>query len=155
MFSLRGHVEKSKEFHEPHDAVLAEIQDVSLKLPLAQTWGPCEAQSRQHVNSISVIKSATYVFDPEILSFFEETSCEQLLLGEGIVGKALGTNQPCFTDINDFRRTDYPISSYYGLNVAMAIRLRSTYMGPTDFILEFFRPAIAKEMKNKKIFEAR
>ncbi|KAL7606749.1 hypothetical protein Lser_V15G17069 [Lactuca serriola] len=143
---------KQKDFSEPYDAVLSEIQDVlrsicnTLNLPLAQTWGRCEGRS----GPISVIESASYVFDPEILGFFEATSSQQLVSGEGIAGKALGTNQPCFTDINDFCRTDYPISSYYGLNAAMAIRLRSTYTGTTDFILEFFLPRNCKRDDEQK-----
>ncbi|XP_023751356.1 protein NLP2 [Lactuca sativa] len=147
----------TKEFKEAHDVVIAEIRDVvkticnTFKLPLAQTWGPCEARSQQHVNSFSVIKSASYVFDPEILSFFEGTSGEQLVPGEGIAGKALGRNQLCFNDINDFCRTDYPISSYYGLNGVISIRLRSTcYTGPTDFILEFFLPRDCKRDEEQK-----
>ena len=40
-----------------------------------------------------MIESASYVFDPEILGFFEATSTQQLVSGEGIAGKALGTNQ--------------------------------------------------------------
>ncbi|CAI9281150.1 unnamed protein product [Lactuca saligna] len=54
-----------------------------------QTWGPCEGRS----GPIYVIESASYVFDPEILGFFEATSTQQLVSGESIVGKALGTNQ--------------------------------------------------------------
>ncbi|KAL4585098.1 hypothetical protein LXL04_009712 [Taraxacum kok-saghyz] len=141
-----------KEFIEPYDAVFVEIRDVlrticnTLNLPLAQTWGPCTGRS----GPISVIKSASYVFDPEILGFFEATCSQQLVPGEGIAGKALGTNQPCFTDFNDFCRTDYPTISYHGLNGSVAIRLRSTYMGPTDFILEFFLPRDCKRDEEQK-----
>ncbi|CAI9289739.1 unnamed protein product [Lactuca saligna] len=50
---------------------------------------PLEGRSRP----IYMIESASYVFDPEILGFFEATSTQQLVSGEGIAGKALGTNQ--------------------------------------------------------------
>ncbi|CAH1423475.1 unnamed protein product [Lactuca virosa] len=78
---------KQKVFSEPYDAVLAEIQDVlrsicnTLNLPLAQTWGPYEGRS----GTISVIESASYVFDTEILGFFEATSSQQLVSGEGLI----------------------------------------------------------------------
>ncbi|CAH1419282.1 unnamed protein product [Lactuca virosa] len=52
-------------------------------------------------------------------------------------------------------RTDYPISSYYGLNAAMAIRLRNTYTGPTDFILDFLLPRDCKRDDEQKRSEPR
>lgn len=82
---------KQKEISERYDAVLAEIQDVlrticnTLKLPLAQTWGPCEGRPHQPVSTISVIESASYVYDPEILGFFEATSNQKLVPGEGLI----------------------------------------------------------------------
>ncbi|KAI3711451.1 hypothetical protein L2E82_41552 [Cichorium intybus] len=63
---------KQKDFSKPYDALLAEIREVlrticnTLKLPLAQTWGPCEGRPHQPVSTISVIESASYVLDPEI-----------------------------------------------------------------------------------------
>ena len=60
-----------QDFSEPYDVVLGGIQDVlrsicnTLNLPLAQTWGLCEGRS----GPISVIESASFVFDPEILGF--------------------------------------------------------------------------------------
>ncbi|GJQ98680.1 NLP2-like protein isoform X1 [Tanacetum coccineum] len=144
---------KLKDFSEPYELVLAEIRDVlrsicdTLKLPLAQTWGPSKGSSREDVDSISIIESASYVFNPQILDFFEACSIQQLVQGEGIAGKALGTNQPCFTNIDDFCRADYPLgheARMFGFNGAVAIRLHSTYTGPLDFILEFFLPRDCK-----------
>lgn len=142
---------KLKDFSEPYQVVLAEIRDVlrsacdTLKLPLAQTWGSCKDSSRA---SISIIESASYVFDPKILGFYEACCDQQLVQGEGIAGKALGMNQPCFTaDIADFCRADYPLAHQarmFGLSGAVAIRLRSTYTGLMDFILEFFLPPDCK-----------
>ncbi|XP_076920038.1 protein NLP2-like [Bidens hawaiensis] len=132
---------KLKDLNEPYEAALAEIRDVlrsicnTLNLPLAQTWGTCESRS------IAIIESASYVFDPQVLGFFEAFSALQLVPGEGIAGKALGTNQPCFTDFSDFCRADYPAAheaEMFGLQSAVAIRVHSTYTGSLDFILEFF-----------------
>lgn len=79
---------------------------------------------------------------------------QQLEQGEGIAGKALGTNQPCFTDTNDFCRVDYPLARearMFGLSGSVAIRLRSTYTGPLlDFILEFFLPPDCKGYEEQK-----
>lgn len=149
----------SQDINEPYQMVLAEIRDVlrsicnTLKLPLAQTWGPCKSRSRQPVDSVSIIESASYVFDPQILGFFEACSLQPLIQGEGIAGKALGTNQPCFTNIDDFCRADYPLAHearMFGLDGAVAIRLHSTYTGPLDFILEFFLPRDCKDQEEQK-----
>ncbi|XP_071715928.1 protein NLP5-like [Rutidosis leptorrhynchoides] len=147
---------KLKDFNEPYEMVLAEIRDVlrsicdTLKLPLAQTWGP--SRSREAVDSISIIESASYVFDPQTLGFFEACCLQQLVQGEGIAGKALGTNQPCFTNIDDFCRADYPLAheaTMFGLNGAVAIRLHSTNTGPLDFVLEFFLPHDCKDYEDQ------
>ncbi|CAI9296467.1 unnamed protein product [Lactuca saligna] len=76
-----------------------------------QTWGPCEGRS----GPIYVIESASYVFDPEILGFFEATSTQQLVSGEGSAGKALGTNQ----QLIPAARRENETHSHYGtvLNV--------------------------------------
>lgn len=142
-----------QDFNEPYEAALAEIRDVlrstcnTLNLPLAQTWGPCESRS------IAIIESASYVFDPQVLGFFEACSALQLVPGEGIAGKALGTNQPCFTDFNDFCRADYPAAheaEMFGLQSAVAIRVHSTYTGPLDFVLEFFLPRDCKSHEEQE-----
>lgn len=79
---------KLKDFSEPYQVVLAEIRDVlrsacdTLKLPLAQTWGSCKDSSRA---SISIIESASYVFDPKILGFYEACCDQQLVQGEGLI----------------------------------------------------------------------
>ncbi|KAK9070843.1 hypothetical protein SSX86_009411 [Deinandra increscens subsp. villosa] len=150
---------KPKDFNEPYQVTLAEIRDAlrsicnTLKLPLAQTWGPCKSRSRHPDSSISIIESASYVFDPQVLGFFEACSALQLVAGEGIAGKALGTNQPCFTNINDFCRADYPAAHEavaFGLKGAVAIRLHSTHTGPLDFILEFFLPRDCKSNEEQQ-----
>ncbi|KAI7730734.1 hypothetical protein M8C21_033368 [Ambrosia artemisiifolia] len=79
---------KLKDFSEPYEVALAEIRDVlrsicnTLKLPLAQTWGTCESRSGRPHTTISIIESASYVFDPQVLGFFEACSALQLVPGE-------------------------------------------------------------------------
>ncbi|KAI7730733.1 hypothetical protein M8C21_033367 [Ambrosia artemisiifolia] len=79
---------KLKDFSEPYEVALAEIRDVlrsicnTLKLPLAQTWGTCESRSGRPDTTISIIESASYVFDPQVLGFFEACSALQLVPGE-------------------------------------------------------------------------
>ncbi|XP_076923276.1 protein NLP4-like [Bidens hawaiensis] len=142
-------------YNGSYESALTEIRQVLKSvcdthcLPLSQTWSPCGQQSRsrcqqQSAGCISVITSASYVFDPNVLGFYEACTELHVARGEGIVGKAIGTNQPCFaTDITGFSTSEYPLTGHakvLGLGGAVAIRLRSTYTGPTDFVLEFFLP---------------
>jgi hypothetical protein len=64
--------------------------------------------------------------------------------GQGLAGKALQSNHPFFfSDVKAYDITEYPLVHHarkYGLNAAVAIRLRSTYTGDEDYILEFFLP---------------
>ncbi|CAI9762898.1 unnamed protein product [Fraxinus pennsylvanica] len=103
-------------------AALAEITDVlravchAHRLPVALTWIPCSYTAG------SII--------------FEE--------GQGIAGKALQSNHPFFyPDVKEYHLSDYPLVHHarkFGLNAAVAIKLRSTYTGDADYILEFFLP---------------
>ncbi|KAL4572792.1 hypothetical protein LXL04_019577 [Taraxacum kok-saghyz] len=158
--------QKLEDYNGSYEMVLSEIREV-LKavcethcLPLAQTWSLCGQQSQRECHQqsaacISVIASASYVFDPNVLGFYEACSDLHLLRGEGIAGKALSTNQPCFaTDVSAFSTTEYPLSAparVFGLGGAVAIRLRSTYLGPIDFILEFFLPNNCRNDEDQKI----
>lgn len=157
--------QKLEDYNGSYEMVLAEIREV-LKavcdihsLPMAQTWSLCGQQGQRECHNqssacISVINSASYVLDPNVLGFYEACSDLHLLRGEGIAGKALGTNQPCFaTDITAFSATEYPLSGparVFGLGGAVAIRLRSTYLGPVDFILEFFLPISCRNDEEQK-----
>ncbi|KAM0025824.1 putative transcription factor Nin-like family [Helianthus debilis subsp. tardiflorus] len=134
---------KLKDFSEPYEVALAEIRDVlrsicnTLKLPLAQTWGTYKGRSGHPDTTISIIESASYVFDPRVLGFFEACSALQLVPGEGIAGKA----------------ADYPAAHearMFGLESAVAIRLHSTNTGPLDFILEFFLPHDCKSREEQE-----
>ena len=67
--------------------------------------------------------------DPQILDLFKACSTQQLVQGEGIAGKVLRINPPCFTNIDVFCRADYPLgheARMFGLNGAVAIRLHIT-----------------------------
>lgn len=156
---------KLEDCNGSYQVVLAEIRDVLKSvcdthcLPLAQTWALCAQQGRggcqqQSATCISIVSCASYVFNPHVWGFHEACSERHLLRGEGIAGKALGTNKPCFaTDITAFCRTEYPLADHakmFGLGGAVAIRLRSTYMGPVDFILEFFLPHDCRNEEEQK-----
>ncbi|GKB97505.1 hypothetical protein Tco_0983642 [Tanacetum coccineum] len=72
-----------------------------------------EGCQKQSVACISIIGSASYVFDHNVLGFYEACSELHLLRGEGIAGKAPGTNQPCFaTVITGFSRTEYSLPDH-------------------------------------------
>ncbi|KAL2512534.1 Protein NLP2 [Abeliophyllum distichum] len=153
---------------EPYRAALAEIKDVlkcvctTHKLPLAQAWAPCIQQGKggcrhsdkNYSHCVSTIDSACYVADPQVVGFHEACSEHHLLKGEGIVGKAFMTNQPCFAeDITVFCKTEYPLSHHarmFNLCAAVAIRLRSTYTGAADFVLEFFLPPNCKDSEDQR-----
>lgn len=122
------------------------------KLPLAQTWIPCVCQAKRasrhsdekYKYCVSTVDEACYVRDPAMTGFHQACSEHHLFRGEGVVGTALGTNEPCFSpDITTYSKVQYPLSHYaklFGLRAAVAIRLRSVKTGSMDLILEFFLP---------------
>ncbi|XP_059278832.1 protein NLP4-like isoform X1 [Lycium ferocissimum] len=122
-------------------------------LPLAQTWVPCVQQGKggcRHseenlTHCVSTEDSACYVADPRVQGFHEACSEHHLLKGKGVVGRAFMTNQPCFSaDLTSYSKSEYPLSHYakmFGLQAAVAIRLRSISTGSSDFVLEFFLPS--------------
>ncbi|KAK4351828.1 hypothetical protein RND71_027346 [Anisodus tanguticus] len=122
-------------------------------LPLAQTWVPCVQQGKggcRHseenlIHCVSTEDSACYVADPRVQGFHEACSEHHLLKGQGLVGRAFMTNQPCFSaDLTSYSKSEYPLSHYakmFGLQAAVAIRLRSISTGSSDFVLEFFLPS--------------
>ncbi|KAI3446346.1 hypothetical protein Pfo_003011 [Paulownia fortunei] len=154
--------------NESYQAALMEIRNVLIcvcdthKLPLAQTWAPCIQQSKggrrhsdeNYTHCVSTIDSACYVADEQVSGFHEACSEHHLLKGEGIAGKAFLTNQPCFSeDITSFSKTEYPLAHHarvFNLCAAVAIRLRSTYTGTADFVLEFFLPLNCKDAEDQR-----
>ncbi|XP_068340892.1 protein NLP9-like [Pyrus communis] len=152
-------------------AALTEINDVlraichAHLLPLAMTWIPCcysegddDGIKRVRVKGgftnsdekciLCIEETACYVNDRRMQGFVHACAEHHLEEGEGIAGKALQSNHPFF--INDVKAYDiyeYPLVHHarkYGLNAAVAIRLRSTYTGDDDYILEFFLPVNVK-----------
>lgn len=131
-------------------------------LPLAQTWVPCIQQGKggsRHsdtnlIHCISTVDSACYVHDSRFKGFQEACSEHHLLKGQGVVGTAIKTNQPCyFPDVMLMTKTEYPLSHHariFGLCGVVAIRLRSTYTGNVDFVLEFFLPVDCKDQEKQK-----
>lgn len=151
-----------------YETALPEILEVlksaceTHNLPLAQTWVPCIQQGKagcRHsdenvVHCISTVDPACYVLNPQIKPFQEACSEHHLLKGQGVAGRAFTTNQPCFSpDVTAFSKTEYPLSHHarmFGLCAAVAIRLRSTYTSPTDYVLEFFLPVDCRDPESQK-----
>ncbi|KAL3354127.1 hypothetical protein AABB24_018663 [Solanum stoloniferum] len=150
---------------------LAEITDVlravchAHKLPLALTWIPCNVTEGEGDEPIRVRArgcntslnekcvlcvedTACYVSDKEMQGFVHACKEHFLEEGEGIVGKALQSNHPFFyPDVKEYHISEYPLVHHarkFGLNAAVAIRLRSTFTGNDDYILEFFLPTSMK-----------
>uniref|UniRef100_A0A0D9VP53 RWP-RK domain-containing protein n=1 Tax=Leersia perrieri TaxID=77586 RepID=A0A0D9VP53_9ORYZ len=149
---------RSKVVDASYQAIVPEIMDVlravcdTHNLPLAQTWIPCIFQSKsgtRHSDEkynycVSTVDEACYVRDRSVLGFHQACSEHHLFRGEGVVGRAFGTNEPCFSpDITAYGKTQYPLSHHaklFSLRAAVAIRLRSVRTGSLDFVLEFFLP---------------
>ncbi|XP_074573564.1 protein NLP1-like [Curcuma longa] len=144
---------------DSYQAALSEIQMVlqtackTHRLPLAQTWISCLQQGKKgnwhsdeqtFMDCISTDDDACYVQDPSMKDFQQACSEHHLFRGQGIVGKAFMTNQPCFSsNITDFSKIEYPLSHHaklFNLRAAVAIRLRCVHTGNVDFVLEFFLP---------------
>ncbi|CAA7050477.1 unnamed protein product [Microthlaspi erraticum] len=143
---------------------LAEIQDVlravchAHKLPLALAWIPCmrgkDQSSRVYGPKsgdncvLCIEETACYVNDMEMEGFVHACLEHCLRVKEGIVGKAFVSNQPFFSsDVKAYDISEYPLVQHarkYGLNAAVAIKLRSTYTGEDDYILELFLPLSMK-----------
>lgn len=152
-------------------AALGEITDVlravcyAHRLPLALTWIPSsyivgqgEGSMKIHARGckrkvnekyvLCIEDSACYVNDKDMKGFIHACSEHYLEEGQGIAGKALQSNHPFFyPDVKEYHINEYPLVHHarkFGLNAAVAIRLRSTYTGDNDYILEFFLPVSMK-----------
>ncbi|XP_011073897.1 protein NLP9 [Sesamum indicum] len=143
---------------------LAEITDVlravchAHRLPLALTWIPCSqikglgeegcSQSAHEKCVLCIESTACYVNDKDMKDFVHACAEHSLEEGQGIVGKALQSNHPFFyPDVKEYHISEYPLVHHarkFGLNAAVAIRLRSMYTGENDYILEFFLPVNMK-----------
>lgn len=150
---------------------MAEIIDVlravchAHRLPLALTWIPCcytegasDENMRVRVRGCSrssnekcilcIEETACYVNDRVMHDFVRSCAEHHLEEGQGLAGKALQSNLPFFfPDVKTYDICEYPLAHHarkFGLNAAVAIRLRSTYTGDDDYILEFFLPVNMK-----------
>uniref|UniRef100_A0A5B7AKN0 Putative Plant regulator RWP-RK family protein isoform 2 n=1 Tax=Davidia involucrata TaxID=16924 RepID=A0A5B7AKN0_DAVIN len=158
-------------FSKNQRAALAEIADVlravchAHRLPLALTWIPCSYTEgvgdeiiRVRVRGCNTISNekcilciedtACYVNDSKKRGFVHACAEHYLEEGQGIAGKALESNHPFFfPDVKGYDISEYPLVHHarkFGLNAAVAIRLRSTYTGDDDYILELFLPVNMK-----------
>ncbi|OMO87951.1 Plant regulator RWP-RK, partial [Corchorus capsularis] len=159
-------------------AALAEITDVlravchAHRLPLALTWIPCN-YAEEAIDEIIKVRvregnkgrdgkcvvciedTACYVNDREMQDFVHACAEHYLEEGQGIAGKALQSNHPFFSaDVKTYDISDYPLVHHarkFNLNAAVAIRLRSTYTGDDDYILEFFLPINMKGSSEQQL----
>ncbi|KAG8369459.1 hypothetical protein BUALT_Bualt14G0015900 [Buddleja alternifolia] len=156
-------------------AVLAEIKDVlravshAHQLPLALTWIPCtytdDETTQIHVRGQNMIpngksilcieETACYWKDECMHGFVHACGGHYLEEGEGIAGKALESNEPFFYhDVKEFDISQYPLVHHarkFGLNAAVAIRVRSSYTGDDDYILELFLPVNMKGSSEQQL----
>ncbi|KAF2300305.1 hypothetical protein GH714_011581 [Hevea brasiliensis] len=126
-------------------AALDEITDVlrvvchAHSLPLALKWIPC--------NYVEEAVDEIIKVHVRVEHYIEE--------GQGIAGKALQSNHPFFfADVKSYDITEYPLVHHarkYGLNAAVAIRLRSTHTGNRDYILEFFLSVSMKGSSDQQL----
>lgn len=162
--SLRTH---QQNLSKSQKCAFAEILDVlravcyAHMLPLALTWIPfscddanmdsysrtsCEDENSglKKKSMLCVQSSACYVNDTHMEGFLHACAEHHLESRQGIAGKALLSNHPFFSpDVKGYDIRDYPLAHHarkYGLQAAVAIRLRSTYTGNDDYILELFLP---------------
>lgn len=152
-------------------AALAEITDVlraichAHRLPLALAWIPCSYiegagdetirvrdgrcnMTPREKSVLCIEDTACYVNDKDMQGFVHACREHYLEEGQGIPGKALQSNHPFFyPDVKEYHISEYPLVHHarrFGLNAAVAIRLRSTYTGENDYILELFLPVDMK-----------
>ena len=167
LYMLPNHVTLVQALAKNQISAFNEIVDVlracchAHKLPLALTWVPFsydgervpdstrkvvqESNSNLTKKSLLCIEdSACYVNDTRMKGFLHACAEHCLEKGQGIAGKALQSNHPFFSpDVKGYDIREYPLAHHarkYGLNAAVAIRLRSTFTGNDDYILEFFLP---------------
>ncbi|KAL6903627.1 hypothetical protein ACP4OV_004440 [Aristida adscensionis] len=164
--NLQTTIDRSNQkiYSENQQSAFTEILDVlraichAHMLPLALTWVPtsngidsgCVVGGDSGIDSQSgkaalrIHESACYVNDAKMQGFLHACTERHLEKGQGIAGRALKSNLPFFSpDIRGYTIEDYPLAHHarkFGLHAAVAIRLRSTYTGNDDYILEFFLP---------------
>ncbi|CAO2141225.1 unnamed protein product [Urochloa humidicola] len=133
-------------------------------LPLALVWVPfCWSRnanvsmeygdqdikfSLRKKDLLCIQESACYVNDMRMQYFVRACAEHPLERGQGVVGNAILSNSPFFSfDVRNYDMCDYPLAHHarkFGLQAAVAIRLRSTYTGSDDYVLEYFFPTMCK-----------
>ncbi|KAG2324728.1 hypothetical protein Bca52824_007456 [Brassica carinata] len=154
---------------------LAEIRDVlravchAHRLPLALAWIPCSCYSKGTNDELVKVfgkksdensllcteETACYVNDMEMEGFVNACMEHYLSKGQGVAGKAFISNKPFFSsDVKAFDISEYPLVQHarkFGLNAAVATKLRSTFTGDSDYILEFFLPVNMKGSSEQQL----
>nr|AAQ62879.1 At3g59580 [Arabidopsis thaliana]BAD93722.1 putative protein [Arabidopsis thaliana] len=153
---------------------LAEIRDVlravcyAHRLPLALAWIPCSyskgandelvkvyGKNSKECSLLCIEETSCYVNDMEMEGLVNACLEHYLREGQGIVGKALISNKPSFSsDVKTFDICEYPLVQHarkFGLNAAVATKLRSTFTGDNDYILEFFLPVSMKGSSEQQL----
>ncbi|XP_010538845.1 PREDICTED: protein NLP7-like isoform X2 [Tarenaya hassleriana] len=154
--------------NEGRQNALAEILEIltvvceTYKLPLAQTWVPCQHRSvlanggglKKSCTSfdgscmgqvcMSTTDVACYVIDAHVWGFRDACLEHHLQKGQGVAGRAFMNRYSCFCrDVTKFCKTQYPLVHYalmFKLTSCFAICLQSSHTGEDDYILEFFLP---------------
>ncbi|KAL6868275.1 hypothetical protein ACP4OV_015120 [Aristida adscensionis] len=140
-------------------------------LPLALVWVPlCSSKNAnvsvehgdQDINFalrnkdlLCIHESACYVNDIRMHDFVRACAEHPLERGQGVAGNAMLTNNPFFSsDVRDYDMHDYPLAQHarkFGLCAAVAIRLRSTFTGKEDYVLECFLPLLCKGSEEQQL----
>ncbi|KAH6809226.1 hypothetical protein C2S51_027009 [Perilla frutescens var. frutescens] len=163
------------------NTALFEIRDIlcaicrAHQLPLALTWigysYTKNVDHNEHVKERNITpeipilcleKTACYWNDTDMEEFVHACADHFFEEGKCLVGKALQSNKPLFyPDIKKFHISEYPLVHHarkLGLSAVLAIRLKNTYTGDDDYILEFFLPvymktAVEQQLLLNNIFE--
>uniref|UniRef100_K3ZHC2 PB1 domain-containing protein n=1 Tax=Setaria italica TaxID=4555 RepID=K3ZHC2_SETIT len=152
------------------ESAFTEISDVlqtvchAHMLPLALVWVPFCSSSNANVSIeygdqdmkfnlrkkdlLCIHESACYANDMRMHYFVRACGDHPLERGQGVAGNVILSNSPFFScDVKDYDVCDYPLAHHarkFGLQAAVAIRLRSTYTGSDDYVLEYFLPLMCK-----------
>lgn len=112
-------------------------------------------KSSNEKSILCIEETACYVNDRAMQDFVRSCAEHHLEEGQGLAGKALQSNLPFFfPDVKTYDICEYPLVHHarkFGLNAAVAIRLRSTCTGDDDYILEFFLPVNMKGASEQQL----
>jgi hypothetical protein len=137
------------------------------KLPLAQTWVPCQNNSvlahggglHKTCSSIdntckggqvcmSASDVAFQVIDAHCWGFRDACIEHHLQKGQGAAGRAFLSHKQFFVrDVSKFSKIKYPLVHYakmFGLAASFAVCLQSDNTGADEYVLEFFLPTECK-----------